>query len=357
MELRFKLTRKRIVIVITGVALVLTGVAVAVTGNAYTNATGAYNGCVGQGSGLLRVLAVGETCRQNEVPIDWNQVGPQGPQGIQGPKGDKGDTGATGAQGAKGDQGIQGPAGTPGAAGADGFSCKDIAGAVRAECKGEKGDKGDKGDPGASGSLTSLNALSGTACTTSDNRTGTTSVNISASGAVTITCGDLPECVDGADGTIPHGTRTCVGGSWTNYVCDSGYHQSGASCVADAVVGDPDPTGNTKGSAVALGTFDDCDGSGGTFSGQIANNADNDWYQARMVDNTFCQKGLIAHLTGSVSPGTLSVTVETTQGTASTGLGGTTNPLSYGDNETVYFHVSGSGLATTPGSYTVDFHG
>ena len=125
MELRFRVTRKRVATFTVGVALVATGAAIGVTSNVYTDANGAYKGCVDKSGGNLRVLTpTGQTCRNNEIAIDWNQVGPQGPQGIQGLKGDKGDTGDIGPQGTQGIQGIQGP-------------------------KGDKGDKGDNGDTGA----------------------------------------------------------------------------------------------------------------------------------------------------------------------------------------------------------------
>jgi hypothetical protein len=75
--------------------------------------------------GALRVIDTdrGQSCRANELAVDWNQkgakgdVGPQGPKGDSGPQGPKGDPGAQGAQGVqgpKGDTGAQGPQGEPG---------------------------------------------------------------------------------------------------------------------------------------------------------------------------------------------------------------------------------------------------
>ena len=130
MELRVRLTRKRVAMVVAGAALVLTGVAIGVTSNAYTDANGVYHGCVGQGSGILRVLKAGESCSSNEVAIDWNQTGPQGPQGPQGEVGPQGPQGETGPQGP---QGIQGP-------------------------KGDKGDTGDTGPQGPAGTSGVSNA-------------------------------------------------------------------------------------------------------------------------------------------------------------------------------------------------------
>jgi hypothetical protein len=135
MHMRFRVTPLRVALAAGALSLVLAGGAIAVATNPYTDAAGAYHGCVGNGSGVLRVLADGESCRQNETAIEWNQQGVQGPQGIQGPKGDKGDTGDTGATGAQGPQGIQGPVGPAGPAGP----------------QGEKGDRGDTGATGAQG--------------------------------------------------------------------------------------------------------------------------------------------------------------------------------------------------------------
>jgi hypothetical protein len=133
-ELKVRLTRKRVAMVVAGAALVVTGVAIGVTSNAYTDADGVYHGCVGQGSGILRVLGAGESCRSNEVGVDWSRTGPQGPQGEVGPQGPQGEVGPQGPQGDVGPQGIQGP-------------------------KGDKGDRGDTGPQGPAGSSGASNAV------------------------------------------------------------------------------------------------------------------------------------------------------------------------------------------------------
>jgi hypothetical protein len=100
-------------------ALVLVGVA----GGAYAtipDANGVIQGCHTKLGGILRVIDVakGERCRgATEVPISWNQQGPQGPAGAQGPKGD---TGAAGPQGPKGDPGLTGARGPQGLTGPQG---------------------------------------------------------------------------------------------------------------------------------------------------------------------------------------------------------------------------------------------
>src|SRR3954447_17177019 len=93
--------------IVAVVAVVTSGVAVATTlvTNSYTDSAGKYHGCVNIGSGLLRVVTPGNTCRPDEEAIEWNQVGPTGatgPTGAAGPKGDKGDTGAAGPPGPAG---------------------------------------------------------------------------------------------------------------------------------------------------------------------------------------------------------------------------------------------------------------
>ena len=158
MELRVRLTRKRVAVVVAGAALVVTGVAIGVTSNAYTDANGVYHGCVGQGSGILRVLAAGESCRSNEVAIDWNRTGPQGLQGEVGPRGPQGDVGPQGPQGEVGPQGPQGETGPQGPQGETGSQGpQGIQG-----LKGDQGDKGDKGDTGAQGAAGTSGASNAT---------------------------------------------------------------------------------------------------------------------------------------------------------------------------------------------------
>ena len=114
MDVKVRITRMRAALAAAGGVLLVSGVALGVTSNTYTDANGIYHGCVGTGSSLLRVLAPGEDCRNNESAIDWSQTGPQG---AQGPRGDRGEPGQ---QGIPGPQGIQGPRGEPGATGPTG---------------------------------------------------------------------------------------------------------------------------------------------------------------------------------------------------------------------------------------------
>lgn len=70
---------------------------------AIPGADGVYAGCYNKSDKRIRVIdaEAGETCKDGETQITWNQTGPSGPVGPQGetgpmgPKGDKGDPGYT----------------------------------------------------------------------------------------------------------------------------------------------------------------------------------------------------------------------------------------------------------------------
>jgi len=93
--------------------------------------------CIGP-DGPARVIGPSETCRPNEVRVQWDAAGQQGPKG---PTGDAGATGPQGPQGAQGSQGSTGPAGPGGAQG--------VAGPQGAE--GPQGPRGDQGGQGPIG--------------------------------------------------------------------------------------------------------------------------------------------------------------------------------------------------------------
>jgi hypothetical protein len=80
---------------------------------------GVVNGCYKKSGGTLRVIdtAVAQCDSRAEIPIAWNQTGPQGPQGIQGPIGPVGPQGVQGPQGTTGLTGATGPAGPQGPSG------------------------------------------------------------------------------------------------------------------------------------------------------------------------------------------------------------------------------------------------
>ena len=67
-----------------------------------------YHACVNKLTGFIRMVRDTGKCKDFEVEISWNQVGPQGPAGPTGPQGP---AGPTGADGQPGPQGPQGPAG------------------------------------------------------------------------------------------------------------------------------------------------------------------------------------------------------------------------------------------------------
>ncbi len=104
------------------------------------------HGCFKTVAGTLRVIDPdeGETCKQNETALDWNQ------QGLRGDKGDPGAAGATGAKGDKGEQGLQGETGAKGETGTAGPQGPQGEPGPQGP-QGELGPKGDKGDAGPAG--------------------------------------------------------------------------------------------------------------------------------------------------------------------------------------------------------------
>lgn len=123
-------------------ALAATALAGGIALAAIPDAGGVINACYrvseDDQKGQLRVVNDAANCRTNELPISWNQTGPQG---TQGPKGDKGDTGPQGPQGDPGPQGERGPQGEGGPQGERGPQ----------GVQGPQGDQGPPGQPGQNG--------------------------------------------------------------------------------------------------------------------------------------------------------------------------------------------------------------
>lgn len=126
--------RKSTLAAVVVIGLMLSGAAFASTTSTTIHA------CKVKSSGALRIVGANATCKDSEVKLTWNVMGPRGYRGYQG---DRGDRGYRGYRGYTGEQGLQGVPGTPG----------------------EKGDKGDPGDPGAPGPTYSA----GTGLTLSNN--------------------------------------------------------------------------------------------------------------------------------------------------------------------------------------------
>jgi hypothetical protein len=145
MELKLRLTRRRVALVALVAGLVTAGVAYATI----PDSNGVYTACKLNATGTIRLIdpslsgLLGRCNASLETQINWNQ------------KGQKGDPGAAGAPGAKGDPGAPGE-------------------------KGEKGDKGDKGDPGGS--------FVGSACSTTGGATGVVRMSVAETGAISLSC-------------------------------------------------------------------------------------------------------------------------------------------------------------------------
>jgi hypothetical protein len=109
-------------------------------------------------SGLLRIIdaEAGETCRDNETLLAWNEEGmqgPEGPIGPQGPAGPQGETGPQGEAGPRGEPGPAGPQGEPGPAGPQGETGPEGPVGPRGPAgpQGETGPQGEAGPVGPQG--------------------------------------------------------------------------------------------------------------------------------------------------------------------------------------------------------------
>ena len=93
-------------------------------------------------SGKLRIVTSAADCGSNEIPLSWNQSGPQGEPGEDGMDGTDGGQGPIGSQGSTGPQGNVGPPGAQGLTGPQGATGSG----------GLAGPRGVMGDPGSAGS-------------------------------------------------------------------------------------------------------------------------------------------------------------------------------------------------------------
>jgi len=198
--------RRRLLACAGAILVVSVGVAYA----AIPDASGVINGCYSGGQGQLRVIDTGkgESCKNNETAISWNQKGVKGDTGATGasgatgatgspgPAGPQGPTGPEGQKGDKGDPGEKGDTGDPGPQGVQGI-------------QGIQGDKGDKGDPGADGEdgggLDSLDQLDGLPCTRGGDD-GETDLTYDANGFARVQCvveEAPPACVDNTSNGDP----------------------------------------------------------------------------------------------------------------------------------------------------------
>lgn len=93
-------TKATVLIVVLLVGVALSTVLVSAHGPGPTD--GIIHACVNSNSGEIRLVDADATCKNNWVPLDWNQRGPAGPQGPPGPQG------PTGPQGPAGEAGVAG---------------------------------------------------------------------------------------------------------------------------------------------------------------------------------------------------------------------------------------------------------
>jgi hypothetical protein len=159
-------------LVLALIVLTAAGAAVAAVGGRGHTSTDVITACASNGSGRLRVISSGASCRSHEHRLSWNvrglqgapgPVGPAGPAGAQGERGPQGETGPQGAAGEPGATGPAGPAGPPGP-------------------RGERGPQGENGR-----GLTSFDELAGLPCT-APGHSGTVSISYGAGNEATIVC-------------------------------------------------------------------------------------------------------------------------------------------------------------------------
>ena len=94
--------------------------AIATSSGAVAPAQNTIQACRNDTNGNLRQVSAPSDCKQHEIPVSWNivgPIGPTGPQGPVGPTGPMGPQGPTGATGPVGLTGRPGPAGPVGPAG------------------------------------------------------------------------------------------------------------------------------------------------------------------------------------------------------------------------------------------------
>jgi hypothetical protein len=147
----------RFVIVVVLLAIVLAGGATW----AWAQGDDVIRAYVGD-NGKVQIVSQATACKEDDLYLEWNKVGPpgpkgdtgdtgpMGPEGPQGPEGDTGDTGPVGPegpQGPKGDTGDTGPVGPEGPQGPKG----DTGDTGPEGPQGPKGDTGDTGPVGPEG--------------------------------------------------------------------------------------------------------------------------------------------------------------------------------------------------------------
>jgi collagen triple helix repeat protein len=118
MQISFRATRKRVLLVVALAALAAGGIAY----GTIPDGNGVIHGCYAKSGGALHVINTpADDCKSNETQLNWNVAGAQGPQGPQGPQGVPGPVGPQGPAGQQGPQGLQGPQGPAGPGGITGW--------------------------------------------------------------------------------------------------------------------------------------------------------------------------------------------------------------------------------------------
>jgi hypothetical protein len=190
---QFRLTRTRVVVLVSLVAAIAAGVAY----SAIPDGNGVYTACKLNATGTIRLIDPGVSgilgrCNASlETQISWNQQGQPGAAGPAGPKGDTGDTGPAGPAGPGGPKGDTGDTGSAGPAGPAGP-------------KGDTGDTGPAGPTGPQGPTGATGPAGGA--------NGVSGYVLVSSAIITVPNGGATRF---ASASCPTGKKV-VGGGWDN---------------------------------------------------------------------------------------------------------------------------------------------
>jgi hypothetical protein len=149
-----------------------------------------------------------------------------------------------------------------------------------------------------------------------------------------------------------HANWACANGTVVLTSCVSGWTDANHSAVdgCEEPV-DPDPTGNTQGTAIYLGTQDCSDGTFRSLNGVIANSSDNDWYSVTATagicfsdyGSTYAAAQFVVYDLITNLATFSNISTNFTQGSGSYSVG-----------STIYFRVHSLGSGT--GFYNLQYH-
>ena len=162
-------------------------------------------------------------------------------------------------------------------------------------------------------------------------------------------CGAIGNAIP-PDGSL-NANWTCVDGTVRIATCLAGWLDLNGSPVDGCeTAADPDDTGNTRATAVHLGSYNCLDTTTFWFGGAIAHAGDEDWYVVHALGGVLCVNDLVTSFTAAVDVGYDVITDQWGFANLTTGFTHT-----YLDDTYIYFRVHALG-AHDLGSHSMDFH-